>query len=136
MTTFANWCLLRGIPEVPAAPGDVAQFVADCAPLGIAKVWELVGEISQLHYTRGLADPTAGGPVASAINSLSGLEPPRSFSKEEKLRFHSLPYDLQLAVNRRITQTETAMRRAQSEAGDLRNELKKVKNGIPENAAA
>jgi hypothetical protein len=136
MTTFANWCLLRGVPDLPAAPADVAQFVADCAPLGVDIVWALVQEISSLHCGRGLADPTLGGPVASAINTISGLEPPRSWRKEEKLRFHALPYDLQTTVLRRDEERERARARLMSEADRLRNELAEVKNGIPENAAA
>ncbi len=148
MTTFANWCLLRGVPDMPAAPADVAQFVTDCAPLGIDKVWELVKEISWLHRTNGVADPTAGGPAASAVNEISKIDPPRSWTKDEKLRFYVLPYDLQMVVNRRTEETEKQMRRAQNVAAEARNEAvealrkfnarskRKKPNGVHQNLAA
>jgi|SRR5581483_6756845 len=141
MSAFDNWCLLRGVSSLPATPADVAQFVKDCEPLGIEKVWELVQEISGPHHAGGFADPTAGGPVSAAINTISKLVPPRSWSKEEKLRFYSLPYDLQLTVIRRTAQTEKEMRRAQNEAAEARRQLAsiqqpKVKDGISETVAA
>lgn len=137
MTTFANWCLLRGIKEAPAAPADVAQFVEDCAPLGIDLVWTLVQEISRLHYTRGFADPTLSGPVASAVNTISKLEPPHSWNKAEKLRFYAMPYDLQLTARRRDMEYKRELARRMSEIDRLRNELAKVENGAkPENVAA
>ena len=82
-----------------------------------------------------------GGPVASAVNSISKLDPPRSWAKDEKLRFYALPYDLQLVVNRRIAQAETEMRRAQNEAAEARQKLnaapkRKKANGIQQDAAA
>jgi hypothetical protein len=122
---FENWCALNSRQPMPAAPMLVAQFVSELAPIGIDKVWEAVQDISRAHYTIGLADPTLGGPVALAINAIANLDPPHSWNKEEKPRFKSLPYDLQLCVLRRTKQTETEMRRAQSDAATLRNELKK-----------
>ena len=76
---------------VPAAPADVARFVADCASLGIERLWPAVQEISKMHVSLGLADPTLGGVAAAAINDVAGIAPPRSWPNDRKLRFSRCP---------------------------------------------
>lgn len=113
---FAKWCELNGIAPCPAAPADVARFVSDCSSLGIERVWSAVQEISRLHVSIGLADPTLGGMAAAAISDLAGIDPPRSWPQIHRQRFRSLPYDLQAYVAVRESQREKALRRAQNEA--------------------
>jgi hypothetical protein len=95
---FAKWCELNGATWCPAAPADVAKFVADGAALGIERLWPAVQEISKAHGSLGLADPTLGGVAAAAINEIGGIAPPRSWPDGRKHRFASLPYDLQVYV--------------------------------------
>src|SRR5438552_15876741 len=95
---FAKWCQLNGISSCPAAPADIARFVIDCASLGIGRLWPAVQEISNLHTSLGLADPTLGGVVAAALNQLAGIDPPRSWPDDRKQRFKSLPYVLPVYV--------------------------------------
>ncbi|RZM98714.1 hypothetical protein CWO91_36820 [Bradyrhizobium genosp. SA-3] len=124
---FQNWCTLNGVQPVPVAPHVVARFIADITPLGIDKVWPAVQEISRTHYTVGLADPTLGHPVATLVTEIGAVEPPRSWDKEHKLRFKSLPYDLQLYIAAKEAQREVTMRRVFSERDNLKNELKAIK---------
>ena len=71
---FVKWCELSGLSPCPAAPADVARFVSDCASLGIERLWPAIQEISRMHVSIGLADPTLGGPVASVpVLKISGL---------------------------------------------------------------
>src|SRR3954469_21964649 len=105
---FVKWCQLNGASSCPAAPMDVARFVSDCAPLGIERLWSAVQEISRLHASLGLADPTLGMPVAAAISDVTGIEPPRSWPDRYKSRFKSLPYDVQLFVVSHETRREKA----------------------------
>ena len=114
--TFVRWCALRGVTPCPAVPDAVARFVADCASLGIERLWPAVQEISKMHVSAGLADPTLGGPVASAIAQISGIEPPRSWPDDRKRRFRLLPYDLQIFVAAHETRRDKALRRAQNAA--------------------
>ncbi|WKA30719.1 hypothetical protein [Bradyrhizobium roseum] len=120
---FVRWCELNGLSPCPAAPAHVVRFVADCAPLGIELLWPAIQDISRLHASVGLADPTLGGLVAEAIADLAGIDPPRSWPGDHKQRFKSLPYDLQVYVASHEAQREKALRRAQNEAANARREL-------------
>ncbi len=117
---FARWCELNGGSFCPAAPAEVARFVADCGPLGIERLWLALQEISRLHQSLGLADPTLGGAVAAAIDNVAGIAPPRSWPNAHKQRFKSLPYDLQTFVAAHEVQRDKALRRAQNEAAIAR----------------
>ena len=95
MKIFENWCALQNVRPLGAAPADVAKFVSDCAEMGMAKIWPMLQEISRAHYIVGLADPTLGGLVASAICGVEYIKPPRSWPDEHKASFALLPYNLQ-----------------------------------------
>ena len=120
---FARWCELNRVSFCPAAPADVARFVADCASLGIGRLWPAVQEISQSHVSLGLADPTLGGAAAAAISEVASIEPPRSWPHDRKMRFKALPYDLQVYVAAHEEQREKALRRAQNNAALARQKL-------------
>lgn len=120
---FAKWCELNGSTWCPAAPADVARFVADGVSLGIERLWPAVQEISKVHSSLGLADPTLGGVAAVAINKVGGILPPRSWPDDRKQRFASLPYDLQVYVAAHEAQREKALRRAQNETAIARQKL-------------
>ena len=120
---FAKWCELNGLSPCPAAPAHVARFVVDCAPLGIERLWSAVQDISRLHVSIGLADPTLGGSAAASISDLAGIDPPRSWPDDRKEHFKSLPYDLQVYVAAHETRREKALRRAQNEAASARQKL-------------
>jgi hypothetical protein len=120
---FAKWCELNGVSVCPAAPADVARFVADCAALGIERLWPAVQEISKMHLVLGLADPTLGSPAAAAISAVANVTPPRSWSSHQKLRFKELPYDLQHYVAAHEAQRDKAIRRAQNDAANGRQRL-------------
>jgi hypothetical protein len=128
---FARWCELNGAAFCPAAPATVAKFVADCGSLGIARLWPAVQDISRTHLSLGLADPTVGSAVAAAISDIAGIQPPRSWPEGHKLRFKSLPYDVQVFVAERETQREKALRRAQNEAAVLRRKLAALDPPLP-----
>jgi hypothetical protein len=120
---FAKWCELNGATWCPAAPADVARFVADGAALGIDRLWPAVQEISKAHSSLGLADPTLGSVAAAVINEVGGVAPPRSWPDDRKQRFTLLPYDLQVYVAAHEEQREKALRRAQNEAAIAKQKL-------------
>ncbi len=120
---FARWCELNGAAFCPASPADVARFVADCASLGIGRLWPAVQEISRAHLALGLADPTLGGIAAAAVSDVAGILPPRSWSADRKQRFKSLPYDVQIYLAEHEARREKALRCAQNEAATARQKL-------------
>ena len=129
---FARWCELNGAAFCPAAPAAVAKFVADCGALGIARLWSAVQDISRTHVSLGLADPTLGGVVTTAISDVVGLAPPRSWPEDRKQQFRSLPYDMQAFIANHEGLREKALRRAQNEAAVLRRKLASTQQPKPE----
>jgi hypothetical protein len=138
-SAFGKWCIQKRVRAIPAAPIHVAAFVRDCEPLiPISKIWEAIQEVSRSHLSNGFADPTAGGIVAETINAIANIEAPRSWPQEQKVRFTSLPYDLQIYVAAHEAQREKAIRRAQNDAA-LARQCKppvKAKDGTLESHAA
>lgn len=124
---FVRWCELNGAAPCPAAPATVASFITDCAALGIERLWPAVQQISKMHVSRGLADPTLGGAAAAAISNIAGISPPRSWPDRYKQEFRSLPYDLQVYLAGHEGQREKALRRAQNEAASARHQLAAVR---------
>jgi hypothetical protein len=120
---FVKWCELNGVASCPAAPATVARFVNDCASLGIERLWPAVQQISKMHTSLGLADPTLGGVAAVAISRIAGILPPRSWPDANKERFRSLPYDVQVYVASHDARRERTLRRAQNEAALVRKRL-------------
>jgi len=120
---FARWCELNGASFCPARPADIARFVFDCASLGIQRLWPALQDVSKHHVSLGLADPTLGSPVANAVSTIAGVDPPRSWADADKQRFRLLPYDMQLLVVSCDIRREKALRRAQNEAAAARQKL-------------
>jgi hypothetical protein len=120
---FARWCELNGASFCPAAPAIVARFVKDCAALGIGRLWPAIQDISKLHASLGLADPTLGGAAAAAISEVAGIAPPRSWPDGCKLQFKSLRYDMQVFVTEHEAKRERSLRRAQNDAAAARRKL-------------
>ncbi|QPF93787.1 hypothetical protein [Bradyrhizobium commune] len=120
---FVRWCELNNLIACPAAPASVARFVTDCASLGMSRLWPAVQDISRMHASLGLADPTLGGTAATAISKIAAVAPPRSWPAEFKQLFGTLPYDIQMYLASHETQRERALRRAQNEAASARQKL-------------
>ncbi|AWM02530.1 hypothetical protein [Bradyrhizobium amphicarpaeae] len=120
---FVRWCELNGVTACPAAPALVARFVTDCAALGVSRLWSAVQDISRMHVSLGLADPTLGGAAASAMNAIAAIPPPRSWPAPFKQRFSALPYDIQIHLAAHEAQRERALRRAQNDAASARQKL-------------
>lgn len=120
---FVKWCELNGVTACPAAPASVARFVTDCASLGMSRLWPAVQDISRMHVSLGLADPTLGGAAASAMSAVAAIPPPRSWPGPFKQRFAALPYDIQVHLASHEAQRERALRRAQNDAASARRTL-------------
>jgi hypothetical protein len=63
--------------------------------------------------------------------SIAKIDPPRSWPDPLKARFRSLPYDLQVYVEKHERDREKTVRRAQNEAAQARQALKVPGSGYP-----
>jgi hypothetical protein len=137
MRIFSDWCSLRGEQAIPASPTIIARFIKDVAPMGIDRVWPAILEISRAHYVITLPDPTLSYPVTTAINELSKIEPPRSWPAQEKTRFMTLPFDIQLTISKREADRDKQIRQMQNEfAAIKRKESEHASDKTTTNAAA
>lgn len=91
-------------PEPEAAPQpDTELAEANAAPLEEAP-GDIPGEIE-------------------TAETLPAIEPPRSWTKEEKERFNSLPRETQEFITRRETERDREIRRSQNEAAEQRKAI-------------
>jgi hypothetical protein len=86
----------------------------------------MVTAIEQLHDRLQLANPVATTAARFALGQVLQTEAPRSWTRLEKGMFVHLPIEIRAAIQRRTTDQEKAMRRAQNEAGHLRQKLKQA----------
>ena len=127
---FARWCEREGASFCPAPPVTIARFVKAHAGLGIAQLWPALQDISRLHTSMGLADPTSAGSVTEAISNLAGVLPPRTWPAEWKDRFKALPYDVQAFIADHEAARDKALRRAQNDAAAARQKLAKHQQAL------
>jgi hypothetical protein len=120
---FKSFCERHELIAYPARPATVAYFIHEKAGLGIAELLRIVQAISLEHHT--VADPTAGGIVAAMLSKIAPIAEPRSWTKEGKVLFRTLPYELQRIISDREAEREKATRRAQNEAATLRKQTEK-----------
>ncbi len=89
---------------------------------------EELGEADREHDARSAEltsdEPAEHQPVESAI------EAPRSWSKEEKERFNSLPRETQEYLTRRENERDTALRRGQNDAATQRKTLDEKERAV------
>jgi hypothetical protein len=122
---FARWCESDRQVFCPASPATVARFVKEHEELGIAQLWPALQQISKLHTSMGLADPTSTEPVTRAVSDIVALTPPRAWPADWKERFKALPYDLQAFLADHEVRRDKALRRAQNDAAAARQALAK-----------
>jgi hypothetical protein len=129
---FARWCEREAVTFCPASPATVSRFVKEHASLGIAQLWSALQDISRLHTSTGLADPTLATPVTAAISDVAGLSAPRAWPAGWKDRFKALPYDLQMFIAGHEASRDKALRRAQNDAAAARQKLTKHQESLIE----
>ena len=122
---FLQWSATQKVRALPARPTSVAAFVQWQEDLGIPreKIGTVLSAIEAMHNAASLGNPVAT-PLVRTITAASTIEPPRSWTKDEKELFTGLPVEIQVVVARRERERDTVLRRAQNEAADLRRLLK------------
>jgi hypothetical protein len=75
--------------------------------------------IEALHNAAAVGNPIAT-PIVRIVTAASTIEPPRSWTKEEKLTFLGLPPEVQRTVARRERDREIELRKAQNAAAEAK----------------
>jgi hypothetical protein len=122
---FVQWAEAQRVRALPARPCSVAAFAQWQKDLGVPKekISATLSAIESLHFAASLGNPIAT-PIVRTITAASTIEPPRSWTKDEKQLFTGLPVEIQAVIARRERDRETQLRRAQNEAGELRRLFK------------
>ena len=114
---FVDWCAAVGVRHCPAKPSTVAAWVFQARP---DAVLQTVHAIASLHDFYFKPNPTAAAQVRAALEDKLKIEPPRSWTKNEKVSFAQLPSDVRAAISRREQQRDRELRRLQNETAELR----------------
>ncbi|MGY4160493.1 hypothetical protein ACVINW_006335 [Bradyrhizobium sp. USDA 4461] len=136
MTRFEHWCRLVAQHPLPAAPWVVAAFIREHAALDAETLWAEIASVDASHEALNYSPPGRSTVVLKAFADACTTEAPRSWRKEEQETFRMLPWGVQQTILRRENDRERALRHAQTEASELRNRLKKVKEAHAETETA
>jgi hypothetical protein len=123
---FMEFAKERCCRAIPARPTTIAAFVVHEHGLGTPaqQILSLLEAIEAHHNHHGLANPNATAIVRLALDNVIHVEPPRSWPKEDKVRFGMLPPDTRDIIARRERDREIGLRRGQNEIAELRKRLK------------
>src|SRR5262249_47748991 len=126
LVPFVRWAEMQRVRSLPARPTSVAAFAQWQKDLGVSKekINATLAAIEAMHFAASLANPCAT-PLVRITSAASTIEAPRSWTGPERQLFTELPIEVQRVISRREADRERTMRRAQNEAGELRNLLKR-----------
>ena len=133
---FINWCASANVRHAPAAPAICAAFFLNQARVGVApeRIAAEARAIELLHDHYGLANPIQTRAARWALDRvLPAVEPPRSWTKDEKEEFSTFPRSAQEKIARREKDRETTLRRGQNSIAEMR---KRLQEQMPESKSA
>jgi hypothetical protein len=113
---FHRWCAIARQHPLPASPLTVAGFINDHAGLDPETLWAEIVNIDVAHEALGYAPPGRSTVALKAFSNTHPIEPPGSWSKDEKPLFLTLPWGIQAIIRRRETDRDREVRRCQAHA--------------------
>jgi hypothetical protein len=124
LAPWLTWCKEAEVRHAPAKPWCCAAFILDRQRHGAdeQQIHAVLGAISRLHQKFGLADPVTG-PVHLALFRMFEIAPPRSWPKEDKALWATLPALARHRITIREAQRDKELRRIQSEHAELKKRL-------------
>jgi hypothetical protein len=124
LVPFIEWATTANVRYCPALPTTIGAFVLAQAAARIPEqqILDQVAAIAQLHDHYGLPSPIATTAARYALEQVVKSEAPRSWTREEKLLWASLPPEIRAVIQRRDKDQEKAMRRAKP-ADNTTNEM-------------
>ena len=133
LAVFLAFCKSNNVRHCPARPATCAAFAkAEAAngrdPQGVVA---LLDAVSALHDHHSLANPTQTAAVRTALESIIKSDPPRSWPKEDRASWATLPPDIRQAIARREEQRDQALRQAQNKLAEERHRTRR-ESALPE----
>jgi hypothetical protein len=124
---FVTWCDAQKVRVLPAKPTSVAAFVQFWQDRGAPRpvIIEVLASIEALHISAALASPVSSPIVSATLGST--VQPPRSWTKQGKELFATLPLHTQEIIANREQHRERELRR-------MHNELAELKKRLPDGA--
>ena len=125
LNPFVEWCAATGVRHLPCRPTTVAVYVLHQASLGAppGRIVSTMSAIEALHNLYQCANPVATSSARFALEQvIKGGPAPRSWTKDEKALWATLPPEVRSVIQRRDADQEKSMRKAQNEAADLRRQ--------------
>lgn len=126
LAPFVTWCEMQKVRALPAKVTSVAAFVHWQLDQRVPRqiIVETLSAIENLHYAAAVGNPVSAPVVATTLGST--VEPPRSWKKEDKAFFATLPLHAQEIIAVREQHRERELRRMQNE---LATEKKRLNDG-------
>jgi hypothetical protein len=131
VTPFVAWCGNQKVRALPARPTSVAAFVQWQLDQRVPRqaIVETLQAIENLHFAASVGNPVSAPVVAATLGST--IDPPRSWTKDDKAYFTTLPLHTQEIVARREQQRETDLRRRQNALAEERKRLQAAADPKP-----
>jgi hypothetical protein len=124
---FNKWASSRSARRCPAKPATVALFALEQADMGVPAqhILAQLDAIEKLHDKFSLSNPVRTAIVQAALATIIKVDPPRSWPREDKVRFARLDPDIREIIAKRENDRDRELRRLQTKAA----EAKRLLNG-------
>jgi hypothetical protein len=128
---FVQWCETQRVRALPSRPQSVAAWVQWQLDQRVPRqvIVEVLASIEALHNAASVGNPVSAPVVAATLGTT--VDPPRSWKKEDKEFFTTLPLHTQEIVARREQQREVELRRLQNETARYRRLMAGADNTKP-----
>jgi hypothetical protein len=122
---FLEFARQKCCRAAPARPTTEAAYVLHEHAEGTSaqQILALLDSIAAFHDHHGLANPVATAVVRLALDDVIRIEPPRSWPKEDKVLFATLPPDIRSVIARREQERDASLRRKQNELAEQTKRL-------------
>jgi hypothetical protein len=113
---FNKWAISKQAGRCPAKAATCALFVLEQADLGVPpqQILAQLDAIEKLHDKWTLSNPVRTAIVRAALETIIKVDPPRSWPREDKVRFAQLDPDIRQIIETRERQRDVALRKLQN----------------------
>jgi hypothetical protein len=132
LDAFNKWAISKQARRCPAKPATVALWALERADMGVPaqQILAQLDAIEQLHDKWSLSNPVRTAIVRAALEQIIKIDPPRGWSRTERVEFALLPPDVRAIIVDKERLRDKALRRLQNEAAEAKKRLEKEADEI------